>query len=392
MTPEFGSTLYSVLGLTIVIALLFMLILFTIAKLFSNKELEQASKEEFVEIGVSILLIGIISYLITNPIQSFSCGLLINNILANNTVNCNDPLGRENYINNTFNELMKMSYNSVANEQVKRNLDNLLKCSISSRRYFIFGSINSEALTNDITGILGGAMGVNNPEIKQQIQNINYNLEQIMTELNKVLPDTGISTGFSFIPCRHFGLLYDNINNLLSQTNQYRSIIYIFKELFSPSVYPIFIVGFFGIGGILRMLKLTRKIGSFLISFSIAISLLPIISVFFINLITEVDGTFNPKNITNSIVETITFLSDTRSLPVNCFDIKFYQFNSLYTSSVQQISDPNSNIITFSVYSMAVLLSLGLSLLAVISITVGINQLLGIDVSPFVLSYIARVS
>ncbi len=386
MIPEFGSTLYTVLGITIVIAGLFMFILLALGKMFSIKEMEQTSKEEIVEIAISILLIGVVSYLVTNPIQTFTCGVLINNILGEN-IACDNPVDREIYLNRSFENYLNMSYMSVAGDRVKDNLDRLLKISLSSRRYFIFGSIAVDALYNDLPGILGGSNTI--PD-QAKINDIGLPLDEIKKDLSELNP--GLSSGFSYMPCRHFSLIYDNVNTLLSQINQYRSIIYMFREMFSSSVYPIFIVGFFGIGGILRMVKLTRKVGSFMISFSIAMSMLPILSVFFLNVITLTYNDFNASTMAVNASNKIAELTDIRAYPTNCKDLTLESFKGMFLNILSEISDSNSMIIGFSVYSMLIILSLGLSLLATISITVGINQLLGIDVSPFVLSYIARVA
>lgn len=387
MVPEFGSTLYTVLGIAIVISALLMFILFALGRMFGNKETEQTSKEELVEIAISIFLIGIVSYLITNPIQAFTCGLLINNILGEN-INCESPSDREQYLNKTFDIHLNMSYTSVASDKVRDNLDNLLKISLSSRRYFIFGSITGDALLNDLPGILGGI----NPENPQQAQtnDVASAVEGIRQELSGL--DAGLSTGFSYMPCRHYGLIYDSVNNLLAQINQYRSIIYMFKEMFSNNVYPIFIVGFFGIGGLLRMIKLTRKVGSFMISFSIALSILPMISIFFLNVLPIIYSDFNASTMGVNASNRIAYLTHVTATPTTCMDIRLNGFTALYNEILSEISNPRSVMIQFSVYSMVIILSLGLSLLATISITVGINQLLGIDVSPFVLSYIARVA
>ncbi|MCX8154447.1 MAG: hypothetical protein N3C61_01275 [Candidatus Micrarchaeota archaeon] len=389
MEVRFSDSLYNVMGIVIVISLLFMIILFAIGRLMNSREIEQTSQEETVEIGVSILMIGVISYLLTNPIQHFTCNVLINTVLEDN-IDCSNPTSRELYMNHTFISLLNLSYYPIIESGVYNEMNKLLKSSMTSRTFKIFGSISYDAFQNDIAlisnniGNVGRSLGFSvGPE--QEFRGEMFNMFSKWGDL-------GLSTGFSLIPCRHFGYFYDSLNNLIVQVNTYRSIIFTFRELFSPSLYPVFIVGFFSIGMIMRATKITRKVGGFLISFSIALSMLPIISVFLINLITDVNPRYNPNEISQQMRNFTMSIISNFPEPTRCYDLRLSMFEGMFKSAYAEISSPQSRIIDYSVYSMLIMLSLGLSLLAVISITVGINQILGIDVSPFVLSHIARVS
>lgn len=389
MEVRFSDTLYSVLGIAIVISLLLMIVLFAIGRLLNSREIEQASQEEMVEIGISLLMIGVISYLLMNPIQHFTCNVLINTVLEDN-IDCSSPNSRALYMNRTFIALLNLSYYPIIEPTIYNEMNKLLKNSITSRTFRIFASISHDAFYNDVARM--------SHKIVDTGRQLGFQLGQegrFRDELRGFVSkwgDAGASTGFSYMPCRHLGYFYDSLNNLIAQVNTYRSIIYTFQELFSPSLYPVFIVGFFSIGMIMRMIKITRKVGGFLISFSIALSMLPIISVFFINLITEVKSNYNPREIGDNMKESLASIISNLPEPTKCEDHMLDKFTSMFRNAYSEISAPNSKLIDYSVYSMLVVLSLGLSLLAVISITVGINQILGIDVSPFVLSYIARVS
>lgn len=379
MNIVFGDTLYSVLGTVIVISAILMVIIFGIGRILNNRELEQTSKEEMIEIAISILMIGVVSYLLTNPIQHFGCSLMINTILNDNSVQCDNPIAREIYVNNTLLSYLNMSYASVLDPNVYNGMNRLLKSYLSSKKYFIFGSISQDPLINDfmaITNVVGSPTKIID-EIKEE---------------RFYQSGEAISSGFSYMPCRHFSYIYESLNNLFSQINLYRSIIYAFRELFSPSLYPIFIIGFFSIGMIMRIIKITRKVGGFLISFSIALSLLPITTAFFLNLLTKIDTNMNPTTSTTNMVNWLGATLSNVPEPNKCFDIYLHRFDSTFRELYSASTNPDSFLIRFTVLSILALLSLGLALLTVISVTVGINQLLGIDVSPFVLSYIARVS
>ncbi|MEM1971462.1 MAG: hypothetical protein QXM92_03255, partial [Candidatus Anstonellales archaeon] len=170
MNIVFGDTLYSVLGTVIVISAILMIIIFGIGRILNNRELEQTSKEEMVEIAISILMIGVVSYLLTNPIQHFGCSLMINTILNDNSVQCDNPIAREVYVNNTLLSYLNMSYASVLDPNVYNGMNRLLKSYLSSKKYFIFGSISQDPLINDfmsITNVVGSPTKIIN-EIKEE--------------------------------------------------------------------------------------------------------------------------------------------------------------------------------------------------------------------------------
>ncbi len=213
--------------------------------------------------------------------------------------------------------------------------------------------------------------------------------------LNFMLQHASASeVGFS--GCRGLGILLSflrtiNNNIRLAYTGLWGHIILI-------NLSDTIVIVFLSIGLFLRSFKVTRGIGGFLIAFAFALLLYQPISYllhrFIIDYIQN-EYNINILNIKHSDVE--------KDLERAGF---YFTENEMYCNEKKVFSDvknglgkmkyiskePNGNIIGVVTFTtLGILLSEGFAVLTIISISAGLSKLMGVEISPWVLSNIARL-
>jgi len=227
---------------------------------------------------------------------------------------------------------------------------------------------------------------INNSDLQNFIQ-AQEQFDQAYRSMMQNLKNPNFFGTFGFQSCNHLSLIQNKLSSIFAIISQQNSILYSLRSIFEISyvLIPVFLF----VGIVLRTLKISRGVGGFLISFSIALTLLPYITTFLIEMIPKIDRSLDPNNLLSDFQ---TYLNGFAVNYSNCLDLSLTTFKSKIDYINSDLTSQNSLIVRTTLLFYLTLLSLGLSLLATISITVGINRLLGIEVSPFILSYIARVS
>jgi hypothetical protein len=373
--------LATIIGIVIIIGLILDLILFFVSKILNNKELEITAKNNVIEILITLLIFLILWNSIQTIIPEGVCNILNKGIL-NHNVDCSSNTSRLQYINQTLNKHISYTYFIIASNTTKNVMNSLIKAtsrSVLFRMSFNLIQDPSIKYSQEMVDL------INDPDLKNFIHN--------EEELNRVYRATignvnpNFFGTFGFQSCNHLSLIQNKLSSLFAIISQQNSILYSLRSIFEIS--NILIPLFLFVGIVLRTLKISRGVGGFLISFSIALTLLPYITTFLIEMIPIIDRSLNPNNLLSDFQR---YLSGFAVNSSNCIDLSLTTFKSKIEYINSDLTSQNSLIVRTTLLFYLTLLSLGLSLLATISITVGINRLLGIEVSPFILSYIARVS
>ena len=363
--------------------------------MLKNQRLQMVAREEILEWGITIFLIGTLAYIISEPLPVFSCKVVT--WLLSESVNCDDPTARDNYVADAINEQLQIAYTIIGDPRMTEQLTRLLQGSLS--RTAISIPIGTTAFRNPFTDAagLGDVLTGKLDQLVKPPTGIEANIVKEVQSFKQDILDTqlGGTTTFSYQPCNYFLLYYDYATQYINMYTQFKSTLYA-VSLLVQDLYRGFVWGFLIVGLFLRNFNISRRIGGFFISFSIAVAMLPYITVFFLKILQKVDTNFWITVSSDKVITDIQQFTEISAIggggdpSYYCdenFPLYISNFNRLYSIS----TDPNSGLVSFGVYGLMVLLSLGMSLLAVISITVGIGQLFGIEISPFVLSYIARL-
>jgi|GEM_PF-4024364 len=370
-----------IIGIVIIIGLILDLILFFVSKILNNKELEITAKNNVIEILITLLIFLILWNSIQTIIPEGVCNILNKGIL-NHNVDCSSNTSRIQYINQTLNKHINYTYFIIGSNTTKDVMNSLIKAtsrSILFRMSFNFIQDPSIKYSQEMVDL------INNPDLK--------NFIDAQEEFGRAYRDTIQNVNpnffgtFGFQSCNHLSLIQNKLSSIFAIISQQNSILYSLRSIFEISY--ILIPLFLFVGIVLRTLKISRGVGGFLISFSIALTLLPYITTFLIEMIPKIDRSLDPNNLLSDFQ---TYLSGFTVNSSNCIDLSLTTFKSKIEYINSDLTSQNSLIVRTTLLFYLTLLSLGLSLLATISITVGINRLLGIEVSPFILSYIARVS
>jgi len=374
--------LAKIIGIVIIIGLILDLILFFVSKILNNKELEITAKNNVIEILITLLIFLILWNSIQTIIPESVCNILNKGIL-NHNVDCSSNTSRIQYINQTLNKHINYTYFIIASNTTKDVMNSLIKAtsrSILFRMSFNFIQDPSIKYSQEMVDL------IDNSDLKNFIQAQEEFGRAYQSMIQNVKNPSFFGT-FGFQSCNHLSLIQNKLSSIFAIISQQNSILYSLRSIFEISY--ILIPVFLFVGIVLRTLKISRGVGGFLISFSIALTLLPYITTFLIEMIPRIDRSLDPDNLLSGFEG---YLSGFTVNSSNCIDLSLTTFRSKIEYINSDLTSQNSLIVRTTLLFYLTLLSLGLSLLATISITVGINRLLGIEVSPFILSYIARVS
>jgi len=371
--------------------------------MLKNQRLQMVAKEEILEWGSTIFMIGALTYLLAGPIPEVSCKAVVW-LLDESGVNCEDPVDREAFVDGVLNSSLQKAYKVIGDKDVKERMDLLVQGALS--RIMITIPIGVTAFRNpfadaaslgDIFNTMVGQLVGQASQSEAQANQIDLGGLRTVEQIREQITNTrlGGSTSFSYQPCNYLMLYYSYAIYYINYFTTYRTTIYVINLLISD-LYEGFVWGFLVVGLLLRSFNISRRIGGFFISFALAVALLPYLTAFFLKIIEKVDARFGDQIAQEAINDILLFtalgdsVKTTTEGNVYCKeDIDLFEsnFNNLYHIA----TTPTSGLVSFGVYGLLNLLSLGMALLAVISITVGIGQLFGIEISPFVLSYIARL-
>jgi hypothetical protein len=375
--------LAKIMGIVLIVGLILDLILFFVSKILNNKELEITAKNNVIEILITLLIFLILWNSIQTIIPEGVCNILNKGIL-NDNVNCNSNTSRMQYINQTLNKHINYTYFIIGSSTTKDVMNSLIKAtsrSVLFRMSFNFIQDPSIKYSQEMVNL------INNSDLQNFIQ-AQDEFGQAYQSMIQNLKNPSFFGTFGFQSCNHLSLIQNKLSSIFAIISQQNSILYSLRSIFEISY--ILIPMFLFVGIVLRTLKISRGVGGFLISFSIALTLLPYITTFLIEMIPKIDRSLDPNNLLSDFQR---YLNGFRVVDYsNCLDLSLTTFKSKIDHVNSDLTSQNSLIVRTTLLFYLTLLSLGLSLLATISITVGINRLLGIEVSPFVLSYIARVS
>jgi hypothetical protein len=374
--------LAKIIGIVIIIGLILDLILFFISKILNNKELEITAKNNVIEILITLLIFLILWNSIQTIIPEGVCNILNKGIL-NYNVDCSSNTSRLQYINQTLNKHINYTYFIIGSDTTKDVMNSLIKAtsrSVLFRMSFNFIQDPAIKYSQDIVDL------INNSDLKNFDQAQEEFGQAYQSMIQNVKNPSFFGT-FGFQSCNHLSLIQNKLSSLFAIISQQNSILYSLRSIFEVSY--ILIPVFLFVGIVLRTLKISRGVGGFLISFSIALTLLPYITTFLIEMIPKIDRSLDPSSLLSDFEGYLGGFAVNYS---NCIDFSLTTFKSKIDYINSDLTSQNSLIVRTTSLFYLTLLSLGLSLLATISITVGINRLLGIEVSPFILSYIARVS
>jgi hypothetical protein len=370
-----------IIGIVIIIGLILDLILFFVSKILNNKELEITAKNNVIEILITLLIFLILWNSIQTIIPEGVCNILNKGIL-NHNVDCSSNTSRLQYINQTLNKHINYTYFIIGSNTTKDVMNSLIRAtsrSILFRMSFNFIQDPSIKSSQDMVNL------INNSDLKNFIEAQEEFGKAYQSMIQNVKNPSFFGT-FGFQSCNHLSLIQNKLSSLFAIISQQNSILYSLRSIFEISY--ILIPLFLFVGIVLRTLKISRGVGGFLISFSIALTLLPYITTFLIEMIPKIDISLDPNNLLSDFQRYLSGFA----VDLNCIDLSLTTFKSKIEYINSDLTSQNSLIVRTTLLFYLTLLSLGLSLLATISITVGINRLLGIEVSPFILSYIARVS
>jgi hypothetical protein len=373
--------LAKIIGIVIIIGLILYLIIFFISKILNNKELEITAKNNVIEILITLLIFLILWNSIQTIIPEGVCNILNKGIL-NYSVDCSSNTSRLQYINQTLNKHINYTYFIIGSDTTKNVMNSLIKAtsrSILFRMSFNFMQDPAIKYSQDIVDL------INNSDLKNFDQ-AQQEFGQAYQSMIQNVKNPSFFGTFGFQSCNHLSLIQNKLSSLFAIISQQNSILYSLRSIFEVSY--ILIPVFLFVGIVLRTLKISRGVGGFLISFSIALTLLPYITTFLIEMIPKIDRSLDPSNLLSDFQGYLSGFA----VDLNCIDFSLTTFKSKIDYINSDLTSQNSLIVRTTSLFYLTLLSLGLSLLATISITVGINRLLGIEVSPFILSYIARVS
>ncbi len=403
--------------LALLISSLFTIIIYFISKVFGISSLEQLGKSELLEIIIGGVIIIFVFQIFLLSSDSYSCYII--NLALNENTNCAElPNGyyaekTKEILLDIFNGLSKNN-EAIFEKQSEFSLvySRQLSVSVSFGSVSEVSSISSvvdviREILNVVGGVLRKVIGIFSDIARQSTDNKpeqQKNVEEGNNK-NKEGPLSGESH-FGYNPCAGFYLMYVLLSKLASGGNMIYTALW--SQLILFEISTIIIPVFIAMGILMRSFKITRGIGAFLISFAFALVLIGPLSYLFHRIFMnymENKYSFSPSEIDKQSI--ITELENS-GFKYSTFRYRFLLFEEKYYCNVwtalsnieDNLKEVNKEMLEFnnpttpyllSFASYALLIIEGFSGLAIISISAGLTKLMGVEISPWVLSQIARL-
>jgi len=352
--------------------ILFGAILYMLSKIIEIPSLMILSKEEIKEAILSSILIILLFYIFAPD------GLnLIDLLFADIIKAFYDP---------SF--TLTSSFNQLSREMINKFFLSLSVTETGmSKRLEQYSMLSSSSM--EVSVGHGGSFGLNNKSSNKD-SNIFWKIAGYAT-----------STSMTFSPCQGFSSVRNDLNNLLNTL----SILYtgiwghIILLNFSQTITSIFLLT----GLILRPFKPLRGFAAFLIAFSFALLIYAPTTYLFHRVIFDYLKTTYGVDVLNvndvdSSLDSAGFVyssASTSSLPFSSYCNGFSVIGDIkntYTSLYQTSINPQGNVVFVILEAELLVLMLeGLAVLTIISISAGMSKLLGVEISPWILSNIARL-